>query len=423
MHLKNVSCTLPSAVIVLALFCLAPPAIAQTCSDSANAKAGDEVTVLAILHTTDPNESGEGEPLTVSVSNGGPTTALLPYYEVIHTLPSFKAVTTGPVTAVGTITGSDGDDSCAVSVLVNTKHRFTPEQKAALEGLVNAEASFAAFTLTAAVLLCVPEPELCDFLLEAGLDSAEKANWANELLKKDPIDLNFTVIPVPVPVPFRPITTGGRLTQADADAMNALLRIEGKIIGVLRATDTSINRAAGAASVGNTFWEQKQVEAINGFMFQLGGLLTQEANARVGLVALLTAQNFPVVTVSPQQVLSFEQRLASQGWTADELSYLHQIGEDDAFIEAMKPLIFSSDINQVAGTFPATLANPTLISTLRQAGRDLTSFAGAPGKPNCHGASVSALAKQFGGIQKAAKALGFTNVKELENAITGFCGN
>jgi hypothetical protein len=205
--------------------------------------------------------------------------------------------------------------------------------------------------------------------------------------------------------------------------MNALLRIEGKIIGVLRATDTSINRAAGAASVGNTFWEHKQVEAINGFMYQLAGLLTQEANARVGLAALLTAQNFPVVTVTPLQVLSFEQRLASQGWTADELSTLRQTGEDDAFIEAMRPLIFSWNINQVAGTFPAAIANPTVINTLLQAGRDLTRFAGAPGKANCHGVSVSALAKQYGGIEKAAKALGFTSVKELENAITGFCRN
>jgi hypothetical protein len=417
------SSALRLAAIALALYGLASPAIAQTCSDSANAKAGDEVTVLAILHTTDPNESGEGEFLTVSVSNGGPTTALLPYYEMIHTLPSFKAVTTGPVTAVGTITGSDGDESCDVSVSVNAKRRLTPEQKAALEGLANAEAFFATFTLTAAVLLCEPEPQLCEFLLEAGLDSAEKANWANELLKKDPIDLNFTVIPVPVPVPFRPITARGRLTQADADAMNALLRIEGKIVGVLRATDTSINRAAGAASVGNTFWEQKQVEAINGFMFQLGGLLTQEANARVALVALLTAENFPVVTVSPQQVLAFEQRLAFQGWTADELAYLHQIGEDDAFIEAMRPLIFSRDINQVAGTFPAALANPTLISILRQAGRELTPFVGVPGNANCHGASVSALAKKYGGTARAATALGFKSVNDLENAVRGFCGN
>jgi hypothetical protein len=419
---ENMSSAMRLAATFLALCALASPALAQTCSDTASAKAGDEVTVFAILHTTDPNESGEGEPLTVTISNGGPTTTFAEY-EVGNIIPSFKAISTGPVTAAGTIAGADGDETCEVIVSVNAKHWLAPEQKKALKDLLNVAAPFAAFNLTLGVLLCVPEPEFCDFFLETGADSAHIAKWASDLLKKDPLDLNFTAIPVPVPAPFTPITAGGHLTQAVADAMNALLRNEARIVGLLRATDTSINRAAGAASVGNTFWEQKQVEAINGFMFQLGGLLTQEANARVALEALLTAENFPVVTVSPQQVLAFEQRLAFQGWTADELASLRQIGEDDAFIEAMRPLIFSRDINQVAGTFPAALANPTQISILRQAGRDLTSFAGAPGKPNCHGASVSALAKQFGGIQKAAKALGLTNVKELENAITGFCGN
>ena len=35
-----------------------------------------------------------------------------------------------------------------------------------------------------------------------------------------------------------------------------------------------------------------------------------------------------------------------------------------------------------------------------------TEFAGTPGKANCHGKSVSALAKQYGGLAAAA-ALGF----------------
>ena len=154
-------------------------------------------------------------------------------------------------------------------------------------------------------------------------------------------------------------------------------------------------------------------------MFQLGGLLTQEANTREALAALLTAENFPVVTVSPQDVFAFEQRLAFQGWKVDELAYLRQIGDDDAFIEAMRPLIFSQDINEVAETFPAALANPTLISILRQAGRDLTPFVGVPGKANCHGASISALARQNGGTARAAKALGFTSLNDLENAVSG----
>jgi hypothetical protein len=48
-------------------------------------------------------------------------------------------------------------------------------------------------------------------------------------------------------------------------------------------------------------------------------------------------------------------------------------------------------------------------------------FAGAPGKPNCQGHSVAALARQYGGLNAAAAALGFTGADALQNAIMGFC--
>jgi hypothetical protein len=49
-------------------------------------------------------------------------------------------------------------------------------------------------------------------------------------------------------------------------------------------------------------------------------------------------------------------------------------------------------------------------------------FAGTPGKANCHGKSVSALARQFGGLNRAAAALGFDSVSALQEAIMAFCG-
>ncbi len=54
--------------------------------------------------------------------------------------------------------------------------------------------------------------------------------------------------------------------------------------------------------------------------------------------------------------------------------------------------------------------------------QDTFTFAGQPGKANCHGNSVSALAKEFGGIDAAASALGYPSVKALQAAISLFCG-
>jgi len=46
---------------------------------------------------------------------------------------------------------------------------------------------------------------------------------------------------------------------------------------------------------------------------------------------------------------------------------------------------------------------------------------GAPGQPNCHGKSVSAVAHQFGGFAAAASALGFSSVADLQDALQAFC--
>jgi hypothetical protein len=48
-------------------------------------------------------------------------------------------------------------------------------------------------------------------------------------------------------------------------------------------------------------------------------------------------------------------------------------------------------------------------------------FAGTPGTANCHGKSVSALAKQYRGLNNAAAALSYPSVSALQNAIEAYC--
>jgi hypothetical protein len=48
-------------------------------------------------------------------------------------------------------------------------------------------------------------------------------------------------------------------------------------------------------------------------------------------------------------------------------------------------------------------------------------FAGAPGTASCHGQSVLALAKQYGGLNNAAAAVGHPSVSALQDAIMAYC--
>jgi hypothetical protein len=49
-------------------------------------------------------------------------------------------------------------------------------------------------------------------------------------------------------------------------------------------------------------------------------------------------------------------------------------------------------------------------------------FAGTPGNSNCIGQSLAALARQFGGMNAAAAASGYSSVRALQDAILVFCG-
>jgi hypothetical protein len=47
--------------------------------------------------------------------------------------------------------------------------------------------------------------------------------------------------------------------------------------------------------------------------------------------------------------------------------------------------------------------------------------AGTPGRPNCHGKTISAMAREFGGIAHAALRLGYFSVDALQEGVSVFC--
>jgi hypothetical protein len=63
---------------------------------------------------------------------------------------------------------------------------------------------------------------------------------------------------------------------------------------------------------------------------------------------------------------------------------------------------------------------PTFNMTFSLTGDNIPE-AGSPGEPNCHGDSVSALARQFGAVHAAAATLGFSSVDALQDSFKEFC--
>ena len=62
-----------------------------------------------------------------------------------------------------------------------------------------------------------------------------------------------------------------------------------------------------------------------------------------------------------------------------------------------------------------------MLGNFIQPERPTPTFAGLPGKANCYGQSVAALAKQYHGLNAASANLGFASVGTLQVAILAFC--
>jgi len=80
--------------------------------------------------------------------------------------------------------------------------------------------------------------------------------------------------------------------------------------------------------------------------------------------------------------------------------------------------VISTATNSVTDTIPVGTVPTAFGMFIQPAPR----FAGAPGRANCYGRSVSALVLQDGGLNAAAAALGFASMGALQNAILAFCG-
>lgn len=113
-------------------------------------------------------------------------------------------------------------------------------------------------------------------------------------------------------------------------------------------------------------------------------------------------------------------------------------GGDFLYLSAPKPIVapgtpFTGDLQawirnsdlapdwlrigtDIIGGTPA----PTFNMTFSLSGETVPR-AGTPGRANCHGKSVSALAHQFGGLDAAASALGFSSAEALHDAFKAFC--
>jgi hypothetical protein len=323
-------------------------------------KKGDVVDFTLVLTSTDPNESGEGEPAQLS-STGG-YSAVTANYGVPYS-GSFTAQSDGE-TLTGSIPGADGDESATVQVALNpaaNSKASTKAKNAAAELSDTLGYTAGGFAIAAALLTELPPAAALTGVL-AGLSGigAVKANQ----IARDPIDPNYTRLPRPVvhrvPAPPTRLTVRERLAYEELGAN--LLRQS----ALANAAWTSYNRAAGATQAGNKFWARVQYDLAVSYVHQLGWTTMAQPRLQVNFVHALQAAGVPDVSITAAQALSWETGIGANGLPSSELRLLHGLGASTEDIQILTELELTLDTSKLGGTTLFThLTDPAALATLR----------------------------------------------------------
>lgn len=351
------------AISILALSSLlaSGATMAQCVATAGNASVGSNVTVTATLHTSDPNENGEGEPMSMSSSDGSLSNVIVASYEVPYSF-TFISKTNG-VSVNGTISGIDGDESCELNI--NTK-RFSDATKNTLTNIINGLllTSGGLWTADGACTAAIITAPICTLPLSLAAGStATVAALAGIVLSFDPVDPNYNQIFTAIPATYVPILNKPGLTITQIKAFNALMMNETVIMGQLKAMIVTINRASTAEAAGDTVWSARQLQALAGLNLDLSASLAKEATLRTDAAALFgAAANF---TLTPAQVLSFEQSIIGI-WSPAQLAVFTSFGIDAATIEKARKMNLVQNINTVANSVQNAFAPVGLIDLIKK---------------------------------------------------------
>ncbi len=222
-------------------------------------------------------------------------------------------------------------------------------------------------------VVCIPLGFGLDILTAAQIGLA----WQLGELANDPPDPNFTVIATPIPLPIPSITDPG-IPVAVRAALNILIVNIIQSTGVAGAILASMDRADGAKAAGDILWEQRQVQAGEQFKHELSRLLFLQITLRWNLrTAIEQTLAIPPIDVTASDVIAFQQEISTGGLPAAMTTILFQLGVQTPGIQDITSRVLGFSPQDVSGSFPASLTDPDLLSSLR----GLASVFAAPMSP------------------------------------------
>jgi Bacterial Ig-like domain (group 1) len=177
------------------------------------------------------------------------------------------------------------------------------------------------------------------------LDNAEKISNA---LQGDPPRQDYTQITTPVVLELPPTLPGNGISQARADALNAVDDALAQANAYGTAAALAFDRSGGATEAGDLGWASTQTGVMLQYNQLMGQSLIAAAQAIDNLIAVAASEGVTSVPITVDDVIAMQQKLAS-GFSPQEIDDAHTLGLTDADIEALRQSILTANPADLAG--------------------------------------------------------------------------
>ncbi len=229
-------------------------------------------------------------------------------------------------------------------------------------------------------------------------DSAKKIS---EALGGDPPRQDYNQATLPIWHTWPPVQSGPNVSTSRADALNAVSAALADVNAYGTAATVALDRFGGASEAKNMEWAAQQANARLYYQEKMGDALLAYAFYLDTFVQVLRDEGETDVLVTVDDMISYQQRLATTGFTAQEIADAKLVGLTDADIEEFRQGVIAAKPNDIAGNLLDIYTGEASVS--RQLGSALRA-------PSSYDPGLSISGRSGGGVQ-ASVATGNTLVQ------------